>query len=131
MPLLQSTCATGGVTCHGDPNVAMPGFPGGTRQYFGPPTGTNTAATVRAVHDAMVNVPSAEDPTMDVVKSGNPTASYMMYKLDGTQMSLNPACASGDLGFCGPFMPGNRTSVLPQATRDMVRSWIAQGALDN
>jgi hypothetical protein len=63
----------------------------------------------------LVGVPSAEVPTVQRVKSGDPTDSYLIQKLEG---------ASGIVGaqmpFGGPY--------LSQTTIDVIKQWITNGA---
>jgi len=68
-------------------------------------------------HGSLVNVPS-EQVGFDRVEPGDPDASYLIDKLAGNQA---PGTARMPLG--GPF--------LDQATVDMIRQWITEGALDN
>lgn len=60
----------------------------------------------------LVNVPSVEFPGAVRVAPGNAAISYLMAKLD-----------SGEMPKAGPM--------LSQETRDTIRNWIDQGALDN
>lgn len=55
------------------------------------------------------------------VVPGKPEESLLMAKMDGTQASL-PNCQSG----CGMEMPPGE--ILPQKQRDIVRTWIKNGA---
>jgi hypothetical protein len=71
---------------------------------------TNTTASF----NALVGVPSLEVPSLDRVEPGNPDASYLIDKLEGTQ-TFGDRMPQG-----GPF--------LSQATIDEIRSWIAAGA---
>ncbi len=117
--------------CHSDPSYATNGVPtGGNRTYLGPATGSVDATVVLS---GMVGKPSFEAPSMNVITAGDPTKSYLMFKMDGPQqlMTLASACQSGDLGTCGLTMPFGVSMPLPQATRDLVRSWITQGAKNN
>ena len=118
-----------GVACHADPSYPTMGLAtGGNRTYLGASSGSvDTAAVV----NGMVGKPSAEDPSMNVVTAGDPTKSYLMFKMDGQLNSLGPACQKGDLGVCGALMPFGGSQPLPQATRDTIRSWISQGAKNN
>ena len=64
--------------------------------------------------NALVNVTSIQEPTFKRVLPGNPTDSYIIHKLEGTQVV-------GDrMPQFGPF--------LDQATIDQVKSWIQAGA---
>jgi hypothetical protein len=64
---------------------------------------------------------------MPYVTPGKPEESYLMHKLDGDQCYFDDQC----LGHrCQASMPNLGTS-LPVGTRDIVRRWIAQGAMNN
>jgi hypothetical protein len=131
MPIFQGTCAMGGATCHGDPSVAAQGFAGGTRQWFGPPLpATNSAATLTTIYNGFVGQISTEDLFMDVVKQGDPTMSYLWYKVNNKQNMFDSNCVRGDFGTCGPQMPSN-AALIPQAERDLICAWIVQGAPNN
>jgi hypothetical protein len=86
------------------------------------------------IYSGFVNQPSTEDLNMDVVKPGDPTQSFLWYKINNTQGSLDMEnrCDRGDLGDCGAAMPlpliGTTTTLLPQADLDLVCNWIVQGA---
>lgn len=101
---------------------------GGDRTYLGPATGTVNATVVL---NGMVGKPSYEAPSVKVVAAGDPTKSFLMNKMDGQLSTLASACQSGDLGLCGALMPFGGSTPLPQATRDTIRNWIAQGANNN
>ena len=62
----------------------------------------------------LVNTPSAEVASLLRVKPGNPDASYLIQKLQGTAA-------------VGSRMPLNNPP-LPQATIDVIRQWITDGA---
>jgi hypothetical protein len=63
----------------------------------------------------LVNVASAEVPALLRVNPGNPNASYLVQKLEGTAA-------------VGARMPANGPPFLPQDRIDLVRRWIAAGA---
>jgi hypothetical protein len=65
----------------------------------------------------LVNVPSTQVPTLLRVKPGDPDNSYLVQKIDGRAT-------------VGGRMPLGRAP-LPQASIDLVRSWIAAGATMN
>lgn len=65
----------------------------------------------------LVNVASAQVPTLLRVKPGDPDNSYLVQKIDGRAT-------------VGGRMPLGRAP-LPQASIDLVRSWIAAGATMN
>jgi hypothetical protein len=66
-------------------------------------------------YNLLVGVPSAEVPTFDRVKPGDPDNSYIILKLQGSP------------GIVGSRMPLNETP-LPQSTIDVIRQWITNGA---
>lgn len=70
-----------------------------------------------ASYALLVNAPSVEVPAQFRVQPGNPDASYIIQKLEGTAA-------------VGGRMPLNGTP-LPQATIDVIRQWITDGATDN
>ncbi len=92
------TCATAG--CH---------------QGAGAPQGLRLEAAVS--YAMLVNVPSSEDPGVLRVAPGDPDASYLVQKLEGSAS-------------VGAQMPLN-AAPLPQATIDVVRQWITDGAMDD
>ena len=65
---------------------------------------------------------SVKAPGVKLVVAGNPKASFLMLKLDGTQGELGAKCPQG----CGASMP--QETMLDAATRDVFRKWIAAGA---
>ena len=72
---------------------------------------------------SVVNVPSIEQATLDRVKPNDPVNSYLIQKIEGAA------------GITGGRMPLGCGSVanpcLDQATIDLVKAWISQGALNN
>jgi polyvinyl alcohol dehydrogenase (cytochrome) len=78
-------------------------------------------------YTSLVDVPSVQLPAMDLVEPGDPTASWLVYKLDGTQGTFTAQCTGGS---CGGRMPLNQPQ-LPLGVRDAIRAWIAAGAIDD
>jgi hypothetical protein len=79
----------------------------------------------------LVNRPSRQVPRMMVVVPGDPGASYLIHKIEGTMGEL-PECAQGRER-CGIPMPyawrdGGPAVVMPREERDLIRRWIAAGA---
>jgi hypothetical protein len=66
-------------------------------------------------YNALVGVPSVEEPNFLRVDPGNPDESYMVLKIEGAP------------GIEGGQMPLGETP-LPQATIDAIRQWITNGA---
>jgi hypothetical protein len=63
---------------------------------------------------SLINVASPRDPTLIRVIPGDPSGSFLIHKLEGTQ-TLGDRMPQG-----GPY--------LPQSTIDVIRQWIADGA---
>lgn len=121
LPIFQQSCALS-ASCHGDPASAP------VQPYLGSADGGADAAAILA---KLVGVPSLEDPTMNLVSSGDPPNSFLMHKMDGDQCTLVAQCAGTGISMtyanCGSSMPQG-TPTLPAAIRDTVRAWIKQGA---
>jgi hypothetical protein len=66
-------------------------------------------------YDLLVGVPSSEQPQLLRVDPGAPDRSYLVLKLEGAP------------GILGAQMPFGETP-LPQATIDVIRQWISDGA---
>jgi hypothetical protein len=63
----------------------------------------------------LINAHSPQDSSLIRVVPGNPNASFIIQKLEGTQT-------------VGVRMPANGPPYLPQSTIDVIRQWIANGA---
>lgn len=76
-----------------------------------------------SAYEAIVGVPSPQFFSMSIIEPGEPGASYLWHKLNGTQTSV---------GGSGIDMPKARTgmtaTVLSQEQLDMIEQWILQGA---
>jgi methionine-rich copper-binding protein CopC len=68
-------------------------------------------------YSLLVGVPSAEEPGLLRVKAGDPDNSYIIRKLEGGP------------GIVGVQMPADGPPYLPQATINVIRSWITNGAM--
>ena len=79
------------------------------------------ALSAGQAYDNIVGVSSAELPAMLRVGPGQPDNSYLLHKIQGTQLSVD---GSGDR------MPLGQPA-LSQSTIDLIRRWIAEGALRN
>jgi hypothetical protein len=127
VPLMQMSCSLSS-TCH---STKPPGGP--SLLYLG--GSLTTAPDPSGILAATVNVKSVELPTMNYVTPGEPTQSYLMLKMDGSFCGLTSMCTSNPLPMCGVVMP--MAGCALEATnggpnpRDVVRRWIAQGAMDN
>jgi hypothetical protein len=70
-----------------------------------------------------VEQPAGEVATLKRVRAFRPDSSYLVHKIQGTQTSV------GGSGVRMPF--GCTSNCLPEATINLIRNWILQGALNN
>lgn len=91
------------------PNCAFSGCHGGGTVQEGLRLDPGFSAT------NLINVASPRDATLVRVVPGNPNASFLIHKLEGTQT-------------LGERMPLFAGQYLSQATIDVIRQWIALGA---
>jgi hypothetical protein len=96
---------------------------GGCHGGSGGLSGLGTCSTGYA---SLVGVASTELPTMNRVQPGDPAASWLVQKLDGTQGSFTGQCVAT----CGSQMPAGQ-GPLPAAVRDAIRAWILNGAVND
>jgi hypothetical protein len=104
--LLNTTCA--GAGCHGINNPMQ-----GLR--------LNTDSSYKY----LFNRAATELPAMKRVNAFHPDSSYMIHKIQGTQSTVGGAGVRMPEG-----CPGTR-ACLPDATINLIRNWILQGALNN
>jgi len=105
-PVLNGSCAFSG--CHDTPN-ANPGS-------------KPMVLTTAQAYDQIVNVRAAQS-TLDRIEPGNPDASYLIHKLQGTHLSP-PANGSGGR------MPAGANPLAPSVIA-MIRQWVTEGAQRN
>ncbi len=105
-PVLAASC--GFSSCHGSRSAGNHGV------YLGADAAEVKAGLLK---------PSRTLPAMPLVTPSAPAESFLLHKLDDDFCTL-PACADGA---CGRSMPSGNP-LLPEATRDAIRRWIAQGA---
>ena len=130
LPLFRNSCGLSSV-CHGSTTPVAP-----AQHYYGPKLTdpAPSAAEITAILAGAVGVKSVDDPTMNIITAGDPSQSFMMYKLDGDPQDPSSvscsklACVASKT--CLGAMP-QAGNTLPAATRDIIRRWIAQGAKDN
>ena len=97
--VLQPSCAFS--SCHGSTEA-----------------GDLSLADAQASYAALVDAPSAVDPTKILVVPGDPSASYLMHKLDGAD------------GIEGDPMPPPAGGFDAEKV-ELVRAWIAAGAAND
>ncbi len=111
-PIFATACAFS--SCHGSHSAT------GNHGVF---LGATGADGMTAVKTSLQGASKAL-PAMKYVAAGDVANSFVLHKLDGSLCGLDAQCVGGS---CGKSMPeGN--DLLPQASRDTVRRWIAQGA---
>lgn len=114
LPILQQNCALS--ACHGSQLGTNNGV------YLGAPAGTIDANRVWA---AIVNAPSQEAPTQIYVVPSDPSKSFLQHKIDGDVCSIKQCTTN-----CGIVMPKDAAQ-LTIASRDVIRRWISQGAVND
>lgn len=103
-PLLNGSCASS--NCHGS-NAN--------------PSQKPMVLQTGEAYDAIVGISSAQLPAMPRITPGEPNQSYLIHKLQGTH---------GGVGGAGSRMPLGQPP-LSQSIIDLVRQWVADGALRN
>jgi hypothetical protein len=119
LPIFRNSCGLSGA-CHGT-QAGPAGQP-----FLGPPNsaGPDTSpAEIDAIFLQNVGVKATKATGMDIVKPGDPSASFLMHKMDNTLTCAAVTCDAA----CGAPMPLG-SDAMPQDKRDVVRRWIAQGA---
>lgn len=111
-PLFAQSCAFS--SCHGSKGSA------GNHGLF---LGAKNADEIALAKSGLAGASRAL-PSMPYVTPGDPEKSFVMRKLDGDTCVFDSQCEGGS---CGKSMPSGN-DLLPEATRDVVRRWIAQGA---
>ena len=104
LPILQTSCLQG--SCHGADNGMGGRFGGGATAVYNSITSWNSG-----------------DTSQPVIDPGNAANSYLMIKMDGDMACSNSLCSND----CGKQMPEDQTPATA-AERDIVRSWIENGA---
>lgn len=123
LPIFVRSCALS-TACHG--NLQSPVTGSGYRPYLG--ASGDGESDVAAILEAIVGVESFIDPSKNVVEPGDWEASTLMNKVDGALDDCsNLDCPDG----CLRLMPQGLSQPLPVAERNVMRSWIAEGALAN
>lgn len=129
LPLLRRSCGLSS-SCHGSPTKSAADL------YLGPKLEDPTpidAAVRQAILDGL-HAPSKTAPSLLLAEPGSPTTSFLMLKLDGCHTAAGLACtpqpgADSDEP-CGDRMPQGSGSLCAEE-RNLVRSWIALGTLDD
>lgn len=121
LPLMQRSCGIS-TSCHQSESPSN-----AAQHYFGPAMGmTATQTQIDDIFKQSVGVASVSEPAMKVIDPSHPETSFIMYKLDNELTCTKLNCAAN--GTCGTLMPQGSSMPLPQSERDIIRSWIANGA---
>jgi hypothetical protein len=137
MPVFRRGCTLSSV-CHGQMNNAAE-----ENLYLGNNGGGGGSADSQAVYSGLVGVPSKEDPSMNLVTSGDLQNSFLWHKVNDDQMTLNSGTlASGCMQAtticfdctttmpCGEYMP-YLGELLAADDLCTIENWISQGAPNN
>jgi hypothetical protein len=123
LPVFEQSCALS-ASCHG--NTTSPTTAEGYQPYLGAVDPEVIPSDVELIRSVIIDQDS-HIATMKIVDPGKPETSFLMHKMDGDLSCSSLGCAGDD---CLDTMPQG-SSPLPRASRDVVREWILQGALDN
>jgi hypothetical protein len=133
MPIFKQSCALS--VCHGQPNnTAVESL------YLGDPN-NDTPDVIGQVYAGLVGVPALENPSMNLITASSTADSYLFFKLQGQQDTLEAQCAKAATPCpdcaapttCGASMPfgGSIFSQESPAQFATIENWIAQGAKNN
>ena len=122
LPILRNSCALS-TSCHNSEADKGGQHYLGTKKSDPEPT----PAQIQIIFDQWVGQTPAINAGMNLIAPKDPEHSFFMYKLDGLKCS-KLTCAGDNT--CDALMPEGvtETSLMPQAQRDTLRRWIAQGA---
>jgi hypothetical protein len=119
-------------TCHGNPDRSQANLYLGQQGEDG---GVAIDEMANLVHAGMVGQPSQAAPGIPLVDPGKPETSFLMMKLDGCLDDVEAQCEGTASRLtdhpCGSLMPEGNKDPLPAVERDLIRTWIKQGAPNN
>lgn len=134
LPIFQGSC-TFSSSCHGDKTKSQAELYLGKKQpNEAKGVEPMTTAEVTEMLAGIIDRPSETAPAVNVISSGNASASFLMHKLDGTQTQQGFECEAqeSDLDHpCGDSMPQTASEILCENERETIRNWINAGAKDN
>jgi len=88
------------------------------------PSAAGMNLTAGSSYNSIVNQSASEVPAMQRVRPFMPDSSYLVHKIQGTQTTVGGSGARMPLGCSG-------NGCLSDATINIIRNWILQGALNN
>ncbi|MCA9646024.1 MAG: hypothetical protein H6718_29270 [Polyangiaceae bacterium] len=132
LPIFQGSC-TFSDTCHGDTKRSQQNL------YLGAPLPNEAKGipemTNQEISDMLagfIGRASETAPAVNLVTASDANASFLMYKVDGTQNDQGFQCVNDDGDpDCGESMPDTLGSLLCDNERETIRNWINMGAKDN
>ena len=135
LPIFEQSCSLS-TSCHGDPSSPTTGL--GYQPYLGKTSSDTNPSDITKIFATVVGVASPVATNLKIIDPGNPENSFLMHKMDGDITCSMLSCAAptattagSAMGLgCGVSMPMG-VDPLGLATRDTVRDWIKQGAMNN
>ena len=124
LPIFEQSCSLSSA-CHGNP--LSPVGPDGYKPYLGEVNPETTPSDIDLIFTTIVGADAYLAPALKLVDPEKPELSFLMHKMDGDLSCSSVECNGGD---CLQAMPQG-SGVLDRATRDVVRTWILQGAKNN
>jgi hypothetical protein len=127
LPIFRQSCGLS-MSCHGSETPPLP-----AEHFLGPSImdPAPTAMQIEEIIGGIVGQKSVDNPDMDIIATGDPAQSFMLYKLDGDPTNLNgltcPTLTCAANMTCLLSMPSGGPS-LPDTERNTIRRWVAQGA---
>ncbi len=144
VPIFNNSCGTGVNGCHGRDAfganasqdcrgwLALEDAPLGASFYSGSMSGQATGCPDMSLHQRLMQLDvwqCLDTPTAYVVP-GDPAASYIMHKMNGTDLCKENASSISDQ-MPPPNQAGATPFTLSPADKALIQQWIVEGALDN
>jgi hypothetical protein len=121
LPVLRESCTAG--ICHGGTPSEAQG-----QLWLGRPSDKELSdEETEFIYDSLVDVQAVAAPKLALVRQDRPRDSWLMLKIDSCLDHPELECVLEEDPACGERMP-NIGDELPEATRALIRSWIATGA---
>ena len=96
-----------------------------------PPASLPLVASV--AYDTIVDVAAVQDtldPILDRIEPGDPEASFLIHKIQGTQTAVGGEGAGARMPFSCPVPDPPRPCLTPEEIQ-LIRQWVVEGALNN
>jgi len=125
LPIFEQSCSLSS-SCHGDPQSPTTSL--GYQPYLGKTSMDMNPSDITKIFATVVGQASPAATNEKIIDPGKPETSFLMQKMDGAVSCATLSCAAA--AACGTSMPQG-VDPLPMATRDTIRDWIKQGAMNN